>query len=72
MIVLIAYFALITCFNVYTMQDTLINIVIRMCVSGCGCILLLGLMYKLDEPTEAKLEKVFRLLAKYSLELYVV
>lgn len=72
LIVLIAYFALITCFNVYTMQDTLINIIIRMCVSGCGCILLLGMTYKLDEPMEARLEKIFRLPAKYSLELYVV
>ena len=72
LILLIVYSALIMSFNVYTMQDTLVNIIIRMCISGCGCIFLLGLVYILDEPTEARLEKVFRLPSKYSLELYVV
>lgn len=72
LVMLVVYVVLILNFNVYTMQDTLVNIVIRMCVSGCGCMLMLGMAYKLDETAEARLEKVFRLPAKYSLELYLV
>ena len=72
LILLIVFCVLVGKHNFFTMQDSPINILIRVIASSCVSLLLVGLMYKMDGEAEAKLERIFRVPAKYSLELYVV
>lgn len=72
LILLVVFCVLLGKYNFFTMQDSIVNILIRVIASSCISLLLVGLMYKVDAETEAKLERIFRVPAKYSLELYVV